>query len=861
MAVRAVGDSASPSIWPTVLAGIAAFRILAAVISVAAGLAGPFTTPAAAAAATMVVFAGAAGWLLVSGRGDRRAASLALFFLIIASTLAGRFLVPLYESRLMFMMRGVHPSAFLAWSLWTFVRHFPRTIRYSRADSFCRIAQQVAGVIGWILFAANVLLAHGAPYIPEFLLISRAGNVYWSLLLASAAPALPTIWLRARWSPPGERRRLALFTVGLLAGLVPVVAELLFEIMVPAFYDFMEAGGRRLTAPLFFAVLLIVPVVTAYAVVVDRVLDVRITIGQALKYVLARNTLAVLTAIPFGAVAWYAYAHRGLTVTALLSGWRGIAIGIATFIGLLLSVARRPMLAVIDRFFRQAVDLATELPRVTSSIRNARSVTEIADAVEADMMQVVHSDTAAVLFHDAAKGAFAPLNGSGPTLSDGSALATLLRVDSAPLSVHQADSRSMYPLLPAADRAWVDQTRAAVLVPLVGSLDAAIAVLVVGPRRSDDGFGRDELSFMATVASAAALAIEARRAAAAVGDPDGQDEPASECRACGLISAPGSSRCPCGSPCHTAPVPPILAGKFRVEQFLGAGGMGVVYRARDLELDRAVALKTLVRISGQAADRLGTEARIMAAVVHPNLATIYGVERWRGTPTLVLELLEGGTLVSKLGKPQPIDEVLRLGLALAPALERLHQEGVLHRDIKPSNIGFSHDGVPKLLDFGLASFFDEVRTEPAGAGTELASATTATQSVVAGGRAVAGTPLYLSPEAASGAEPAPDFDVWSLSLVLYEVMAGAHPFEGSSVADVLRKARRGRVPDLLRFRPNCPVTIANAFAGMLCDNRALRPQTATAFCELWRTLCADAQLGPLYSNPNASTAPLSREDH
>ena len=150
MAVRAVGDSGSPSPWPIVLGAIAAFRILAAVIGFAAGLAGPFTTPAAAAVGTMVVFAGAAGWLLVSGRRDRRAASLALFFLLIASTLAGRFLMLPYRSRL--GLDGVHPSAFLAWSLWTFARQFPRAVRYSRADSFCRIAQRVAGAIGWILF-------------------------------------------------------------------------------------------------------------------------------------------------------------------------------------------------------------------------------------------------------------------------------------------------------------------------------------------------------------------------------------------------------------------------------------------------------------------------------------------------------------------------------------------------------------------------------------------------------------------------------------------------------------------------------------------------------------------------------------
>ena len=169
--------------------------------------------------------------------------------------------------------------------------------------------------------------------------------------------------------------------------------------------------------------------------------------------------------------------------------------------------------------------------------------------------------------------------------------------------------------------------------------------------------------------------------------------------------------------------------------------MGVVYLAHDTALGREVALKTLPARRDAQVARLRDEARAMAALNHPSLATIYGLEMWRRTPVLVVEYLAGGTLIGRLAQgPLPREEVLALGIRLADALTYMHARGVLHRDLKPGNIGLTADGAMKLLDFGLS----------ADSGTP------------------AGTPAYLPPEALAGAAPDIAVDLWGLCIVLAE---------------------------------------------------------------------------------------------
>jgi serine/threonine protein kinase len=251
--------------------------------------------------------------------------------------------------------------------------------------------------------------------------------------------------------------------------------------------------------------------------------------------------------------------------------------------------------------------------------------------------------------------------------------------------------------------------------------------------------------------------------------------------------------------------------------------MGVVYLARDLTLGRAVAVKTLPRLTPEIAARLRREARFSASLLHPSLATIFSAETWRGTPMLIFEYLDGGTLADRIGpKPLGPGDVVRWGIALARGLSAAHAAGVLHRDIKPSNVGFTSGGAPKLLDFGLARILDDSRRELgafSGEGDGNPRHLTLTDRIV-------GTPPYLSPEAALGDAPDPSFDLWGLAITLYEALTGVNPYVSATLAETLNRIVALTPDPVADSRPDCPPRLSKLLADALSRDRARRPRNA-----------------------------------
>jgi serine/threonine protein kinase len=217
-------------------------------------------------------------------------------------------------------------------------------------------------------------------------------------------------------------------------------------------------------------------------------------------------------------------------------------------------------------------------------------------------------------------------------------------------------------------------------------------------------------------------------------------------------------------------------GPFPIERELGRGAMGVVYLAHDTKLDRPVAIKSLpaeVMANPKARSRFAREARLLASLNHPNIATIYEqLEEARGIGYLVLEYVSGQMLAERIAHGGlGIEEVLSIALQIAEAVAAAHERGVIHRDLKPANIKITPEGKVKVLDFGLAK----------AVGGEAANQ----HSTVTEPGRVIGTPGYMSPEQALGKETDERGDIWSFGCLFYEMLTSKHPFPGQTTSDVL----------------------------------------------------------------------------
>ena len=234
--------------------------------------------------------------------------------------------------------------------------------------------------------------------------------------------------------------------------------------------------------------------------------------------------------------------------------------------------------------------------------------------------------------------------------------------------------------------------------------------------------------------------------------------------------------------------PGIRLGSYEILAPIGAGGMGEVYRAKDWQLDREVAIKVLPDALARDPERLGRfrrEAKVLAALNHPNIGQIYAVE----SQALVMELVEGETLGSLTNSgPLSMETALNFARQIAEALEAAHEKGIVHRDLKPANIMVTPAGLVKVLDFGLA----KAGEDPSSAG-DLSNSPTGTLSPTRAG-VILGTAAYMSPEQARGASVDKRSDIWAFGVVLYEMLTAKRAFPGESITDILASVLRGE-PD------------------------------------------------------------------
>jgi hypothetical protein len=847
-------------------AGIAvtALKVIVALGGVPAAFARLPGSPALMPFAFNLIIFGIGGLLLiVGGTRDRRLQLLGALYVTIASAFVEPFSAPGdgAAGALLGLLNLWKTDAFFLPAVWLFAWAFPREPLEARGrTALGAIAVATTGA-AWLLVVANIGLYQnlwdvdhpvGRGILSSF---DRraAGSLYWRIILLGALPAVPFLFSKLRRESGKRRRQLRWFLGALAVGLTPLIVVAAAAPFVPALRD--PAMRQRLGVVIFVALGSIVPV-TAYAVGVQQVMDVRFVIAATLRYALARYAIWAVILAPLTWLATDVFVNRGLTFLQYLDTRHPAGVIALSVLGLLALTFRPHLVRLVDRWFqREPVDSSLAMARLEHQLRGSDSLRAMSAALGGELATALHATRVRVLLRAEDGASLVALDGASPPLPRDFVLHELLQSTRAELVL---DARSnVARLLPGTEQDWIDQTGAAMLAPLVGASGALLGLAAVGEGANGLPYTASHLALVTAMCGHAAMQLEnrwlwqTRREAltpAAGPGVEWRDEPAAWCPACGGVASADTRRCRCGTPTKPAVLPLFVNAKFRLQRLLGAGGAGVVYLATDLGLDRKVAVKTLPPMRREYAARLRREARAMAAVRHPNLATIYGVEEWRETPLLVVEYLEGGTLLDRLADgPLAVDETLDLGIVLADVLDRVHGSGVLHRDIKPSNIGYAADGMPKLLDFGLAAMLDQsLGRDGAAAGPvtdawevaarcgDLSASSTLTMS-----HQVVGTPLYLAPEAFAGQPPRESFDLWSLNVVLYECLAGRHPLAGREVLDVVDAVQHVPLPDVRDLRPDCAAPVAAFLAEALSPDPARRPVTAADL----RTTLRELRLG------------------
>jgi GAF domain-containing protein len=782
-----------------------------------------------------LLFALVAGVLLYYGGSDRRAWSLGLFILDSACTLAESQI--LRSDALWPLVRAsvyLRTDAFQAALLWFFASEFPKPskqLRIARIFVFCTAVALALGVVlvitdGYAVWhggsgseqigrIASTLQRRHAPDRPDW---------YSTLQFLWLAPLLILQPYKLRESGADDRRRFAWLVAGVAVGFLPLVSVAVVLTLWPGSVAMLRPWWH-LIGTVMAAALLLVPVVAAYASLVQRTLDLRLVLRAALQYLFARSIISSVAALPAIGLVVFLYSSREQSLVSLVAGIQG-----ATLVGLALAgaagvLARQRLLLLLDRgFFREQLDARRTLLDLIDLIRRASTLSDVCENAARAVTDAFHPSfvcTFALGADDALHAQDAEL----PSLPRSSALAQIIEGGDAPVTI---DSRphSLLRRLSASEQAWLAASQAHLLIPMRGASGQLVGVLGAGDKKSELPYSADDRELLSALGYACGVALERVLTVVNSGPTpspvDAINPCARECIECGAVVEATAIMCSCGGPVQRAAVPKVLDDRMMFMQRVATGGMGIVYRAIDLRLQQERAVKTLAVTDPALVARLKREAKAMAVVTHVNLATLHGLELWRNTPMLVMEFLQGGTLADRLMRaPVPIDEMLEHGVALAQAVGVLHASGILHRDVKPSNIGFTSEGVPKLLDFGLAKVI--ARTAP----RQALDGDTWSATFSSDGIAIRGTPAYLSPEVLSGRAASPADDLWSLAVTLLEGCTGQNPFRSESVASTVARVLSDQraIPAALDTLPESDRQLFSELLGP----QAHRPQTADEF--------------------------------
>jgi predicted Ser/Thr protein kinase len=658
---------------------------------------------------------------------------------------------------------------------------------------------------------------------------------------------------------PNERRRIQIVV---FTG-VPAVFAYAIKVGVPLVSSLAGRPAQLpwgVAAPLQ-AIELLPAIGLPYAVAVRHVFTPRTVLRSGLQYALARRTLSVLAALPAAVLAFSLISRRDqpLGDIVLERPWfYAISLGLAA-VGFRYRTQAQRWLD--QRFFRDEYDAREILIALANRVPYENDPGQLVSLVLSRIDSALHPSAIAVLA--GAERQLEVVSALRATLSplalDGG-LATLLRWSEDPLEVYLDDERSPAARLPAADRSWLAAGGVTLLVPILSGSDdtrTLEGIIALGPKRSEEPYTPEDRTLLSGIATQLSVAHDLsrlrRRASAGAARSTPSVTPSMVagtvapgvaalgmcpvCRRCydmeTLRAAAAPPECP-DDGTSLQPVlgmVPVIDGKYRVDAVIGRGGMGAVFRARDLRLTRDVAVKVVradMVLDPTARTRFEREAQIVARLQHPAIVTIFDYGNLpSGAAFLVMEYVAGEDLRHVLKRERKLapDRTVALIGGVAEGIDAAHRAGVLHRDLKPENILLPASGAgPKVLDFGVAKM-----TEPGA----LDAGVTATA-----GATVIGTPAYMAPEQLRGDNVDGRADVFSLGVLTYEMLTGRLPFGAGSLLDIgTRHADRAQPLDL----NGVPAWLSHAIAAALAVDRDGRPATAGAYAADLRVRLASNQ--------------------
>jgi GAF domain-containing protein len=592
-------------------------------------------------------------------------------------------------------------------------------------------------------------------------------------------------------------------------------------------------AGRQVALPwpveAFLQAFVLLPAIgLPYAVAVRRVFSPRTVLRQSMQYAFARRTLTVLILLPIAALVLSLIQERDRPLASIVAGRPGFYLIGFVLAGLGLRYRERAQAWLDRRFFRSEYDGREILVSLAGRVPYETDPRDLVALVIQQIDSALHPDCVAVLAGEGStEGISSPAPGSdagtlepvaasrvtATPLRFDSALVTLLRWSDKPLEVFLDDEQSPVARLPPADRAWLASMHAELLVPIFagGSNPRPfVGLLALGPKRSEEPYTTEDRELLSGIATQMGVALDLSRLRKRAGESGpGLELLSGEATTQALGSASGIR------------VGSVVDNKYRVEEIVGQGGMGAVFRAWDLRLERSVAIK-VVRADLLAAPesrvRFRRESMMVARLQHPAIVTVFDYGSLRdGSAFLVMEYVPGEDLRRLLKREGPLElpRATSLLQGIAAGVEAAHKAGIFHRDLKPENILLPESGIgPKVVDFGVAKMTD-------------AAAAPGTTTLTAGGTIV-GTPAYMAPEQLRGGTVDGRADVFSLGVMTYEMLTGRLPFGGGTFIDIAMKQSEG---DATLDTTGIPTPIAGVLRCAMALDREGRPPSPMALAE------------------------------